>query len=144
MARSIRQLMADDYDDIIQLWADAGLPYKLLGRDSRERISFEMALDHCAFYGLFEDDRMLAVGIANFDGRRGWVNRVAVNPDFRGMNLAGEIIRECEEFLKGKGALVICGLIEDVNYPSISCFQNQGYECLQSILYYSKRESDDV
>jgi ribosomal protein S18 acetylase RimI-like enzyme len=144
MARSIRRLISDDYDDIIQLWSDAGLPYKPLGRDSRQRLTAEMALDFCAFYGLFEDRRMLAMGIANFDGRRGWVNRVAVHPDFRGMNLAGEIIRECEEFLTKQGALVICALIEDVNYPSISCFQNQGYECLQSILYYSKRESDDV
>ena len=144
MARSIRLLAADDYDDILELWADAGLPYKPQGRDSRERLGFEMELDYCAFYGAFEDDRMLAVGIANFDGRRGWVNRVAVHPDFRGMNLAGEIIKKCEDFLKEKGALVICGLIEDVNYPSISCFQNQGYECLPSILYYSKRESDVV
>lgn len=144
MAREIRRLTVDDYDDIIQIWADAGLPYKPAGRDTRERIGREMELDYCAFYGVFENDRMLAVGIANFDGRRGWVNRVAVHPDFRGMKLAGEVIKKCEEFLQEKGALVICALIEDVNYPSISCFQNEGYECLQNILYYSKRESDDV
>ncbi len=143
MSIKIRKLDSEDYDQIIELWADAGLPYKPNGRDSKEMLSKEISLPHCAFFGLFDDDKMLAVGIANFDGRRGWVNRVAVDPDRRGKNYAGMIIKKCEEFLKDQGSVVLCALIEDVNMPSISCFQKNGYTCEGEIEYFTKRDSAD-
>ncbi|MEW6411100.1 MAG: GNAT family N-acetyltransferase [Candidatus Zixiibacteriota bacterium] len=144
MAREIRILSIDDYDDIIRVWSIAGLPYKPKGRDSRESMAREMANSICAFYGLFEDDAMIGVVIANFDGRRGWINRLAIDPDFRGKQLAGELIAHAEEFLRERGAVVICALIEEINYPSISCFQNNGYRCEHNIKYFTKRPSMDA
>lgn len=144
MAREIRRLSVGDYGEIINVWLSAGLDFKPKGRDNKEKIAREIADSHCAFFGLFEDDRMVGVGIANFDGRRGWINRVAVDPDYRGAGLAGEIIAKCETFLEQQGALVICALIEDINYPSISCFQKAGYTCLDEVKYFSKRPSRDA
>ena len=144
MGRDLRRLTADDYDDIIRIWADAGLPYKPQGRDSRERVVREIEREDTALFGLFENGRMLAVGLATFDGRKGWINRVAVDPDRRGEGFGGEIIRACEQFLHSYGAEVISALIEEVNSPSISLFQKHGYSCLKDILYFSKRGSDEV
>lgn len=141
MNQTIRPLTIDDYDLIIELWSDAGLPFKPEGRDSREMMGAEMMLPQTVFLGLFEDGRMLGMGIGNFDGRRGWVNRVAVDPDRRGEKLAGKIISEIEENLEEQGAVVICALIEDINYPSISCFQKQGFVCEQDFKYFAKRRS---
>ncbi len=142
MALELKALSIDDYDVIIGLWADAGLSFKPFGRDSREMMGKEMSLPQCAFFGIFDEQKMLAVGIANYDGRRGWVNRVAVDPDQRGLGLAGRIIGECEAFLRAQGAVVICVLIENVNAPSISCFQKDGYLFEKEIGYYTKRDSD--
>ncbi len=144
MARDLRRLTADDYDDIIRVWGDAGLPYKPEGRDNRTRIALEIERDDTAFYGLFEDGRMLAVGLAIFDGRKGWINRVAVDPDRRGEGFGGEIMKACERFLKERGAEIIAALIEDINSPSISLFQKQGYVVMKEVLYFSKRDSEDV
>lgn len=143
MAKEIMRLTMDDFDDILRVWNDAGLPFKPRGRESREQFALEIDSPQCAVFGLFEDDRMLAVGIANWDGRRGWINRVAVDPDRRGEGLAGIIIRECEDFLHASGAHVICALIEDVNYPSISCFQKEGYRALENIRYFVKYDSPE-
>lgn len=144
MTRDLRKLTADDYDDIIRVWADAGLPHKPEGRDSRTRIALEIGRDDTAFYGLFEDGRMLAVGLATFDGRKGWINRVAVDPDRRGEGFGGEIMKACEQFLRERGAEIIAALIEDINGPSISLFQKQGYVVMKEVLYFSKRDSEDV
>lgn len=141
MNQTIRPLTIDDYDQIIDLWADSGLPFKPEGRDSREMMGVEMLLPQTIFLGLFEDSRMLALGLGNYDGRRGWVNRVAVDTGRRGEGLAGKIIVEIEENLREQGAVVLCALIEDVNYPSISCFQKNGYTCEDSIKYFTKRRS---
>jgi GNAT superfamily N-acetyltransferase len=144
MARDLRRLTADDYDDILRIWSDAGLPYKHQGRDSRERVAAEIGRTDTAFFGWFEDGRMLAVGLATYDGRKGWINRVAVDPDRRGEGFGGEIIAACEQFLRECGAEVIGALIEEVNSPSVSLFQKYGYSCLKEILYFSKRDSDEV
>ncbi|MDF1545247.1 MAG: GNAT family N-acetyltransferase [bacterium] len=144
MGLELKPLTIDNYDAIISLWAEAGLPFKPFGRDSREFMSKEMALSHTAFFGIFDDRKLIAVGIANYDGRRGWVNRVAVDPDQRGQGLAGRIIAECEAFLRAQGAVVICALIETVNSPSISCFQKDGYQYEKEIGYFTKRDSAEA
>lgn len=141
MDHRVERLTADHYDDIIRVWSEAGLEYKPDGRDSRELLVREMALPQCAFFGLFEESRMIGVGIANWDGRRGWINRVAVVPNRRGKRLAVKIIEACEDFLRETGALVICGLIHKNNSTSISCFEREGYSCLDEVGYFSKRDS---
>jgi GNAT superfamily N-acetyltransferase len=143
MDRELRLLTIEDYDDIIRLWSDAGLPYKPNGRDSRIMMQKEMQFAGCAFFGLYENDRMVSVGIANFDGRRGWVNRVAVDPDQRGKRLAAIIIEQCEQFLREQGAVVMTALIEEMNAPSVSCFHHSGYRCEHNILYFTKRDSPE-
>jgi len=140
----IRQLSMDDYDEIIRVWLTAGLTFKPKGRDSRELVAIEMSKAHCAYYGLETESRLIGVGIANWDGRRGWVNRVAIDPDFRGQHLAGRLIDRCEEFLVEQGALVICALIEDVNTPSMSTFERSGYNCEDNFKYWVKRSSMDA
>jgi GNAT superfamily N-acetyltransferase len=144
MAQEIRRLTIDDYDEIIRVWAESGLPFKPKGRDSLGLMAKEMTNTNCAFFGLFENERMIGVIIANFDGRRGWINRLAIDPDRRGEKLAARLIEVAEEFLRSAGAVVICALIEEVNYPSISCFQNNGYNCEHNIKYFTKRPSSDA
>ncbi len=140
----LRKLTDEDYDDIIRIWADAGLPYRPRGRDSKERVTTEIYREDTSYFGLFEDDRMIAVGLATYDGRKGWINRVAVDPDRRGKGFGGRIIEACEKFLKNCGAEVIAVLIEEVNTPSISLFRKHGYTPMKDVLYFSKRDSWDV
>ena len=144
MAQEIKRLGIDDYDAIVRLWSVAGLPFKPKGRDSRPMIAREMSNPECAFWGLYHERELGGVVIANFDGRRGWINRLAIDPDHRGKGLARTLIETSENFLTERGAVVICALIEDINYPSISAFQKSGYLCLDEIKYFSKRASDDA
>jgi ribosomal protein S18 acetylase RimI-like enzyme len=144
MQKEIRKLTIEDYDDLIRVWADAGLTYRPRGRDHKDRIAEQMNRSDTAFIGLFEGGRLLAVGLATYDGRRGWINRVAVDPDYRRQGLAGEIIRECEVFLESLGADIIASLIEDYNLPSMALFQKHGYLYSEDVNYFSKRKSEDT
>ncbi len=144
MSVILKRLSIDDYQEIINLWAAAGLPFKPKGRDSWAMMAKEMQQEGVAYFGIYEENNLLAVGIANYDGRRGWINRVAVDPDRRGQGLAGMIIEECEKFMRSRGAVVMTALIEEINEPSISCFQKAGFICDRSWLYFSKRDSKDL
>lgn len=144
MSTKIKKLSIADYDSIIRLWADAGLKHKPKGRDSRESMQKEMQLDGVSYFGYYENDKLLGVGLANYDGRRGWINRIAVHPDHRGRGIGGILIAEAEKFLKSKGAVVLSALIEDINEPSMTCFEKAGFSCEKEWLYFCKRQSPDA
>jgi GNAT superfamily N-acetyltransferase len=144
MANKIRQLSIDDYDEIIRIWSFAGLPFKPKGRDSKELMEKEMANANVIYYGMYIDEKLVGVCIGNYDGRRGWINRLAIDPDYRGKNLSAELIEKCEQFLYSIGAKVICALIEDINYPSVTTFKKAGYICEDEIKYFAKRPSKDM
>ena len=144
MDKRFRQLTIDDYDDILRVWAVAGLPTKPNGRDSRSMIEAEIGRDYCAFIGVLDGDRMVGVTIVQYDGRRGWVNRLAVDPDFRSLGLAVELIEKCEEYLAQYGEVVVCALIEGLNTPSMGLFEKAGYRCENEIKYWTKRPRPDL
>jgi len=68
------RLTIKHYDQIIRVWGDAGLPYKPSGRDSKESIAREMQRADTVYLGIFVNDRLVAVGVATTDGRKGWNN----------------------------------------------------------------------
>jgi len=144
MEKEIRRLTFDDYDEIMRVWAVSGLPIKSNGRDSRDMVAAEIAREWCAYFGLFVNDKMVGVTITQFDGRRGWINRLAVDPDYRGMGLAGDLMAKCDEFLDQFGEVVPCALIEGENMPSMACFEKAGYVCERSISYWTKRPRPDL
>lgn len=140
----IRRLKITDYDKIIKLWARANLPARPRGRDSRENIVKEMRANPDFFLGAFEDDRLIGVVIMSSDLRKGWINRLAVDPNFRRQGVAKALINECETVLLKCGLRIFSALIEDDNEASKKLFQECGYVEHHDIVYFSKRESDDA
>jgi GNAT superfamily N-acetyltransferase len=143
MEYPIRILNIVDFDDIIDLWARCGLKYRRHGRDSFEAISHQMARAETCFLGMHDCDRLIGVVIGSSDGRKGWINRLAVDPDYRGLGLAGKLIGECENYLHGLDLKVIAALIEDWNSPSIAAFTKAGYAFGEGILYFSRRSEPE-
>ena len=144
MEKKFRRLTIDDYEDMLRVWSVAGLPFKPNGRDSRDMLAAEISRDHCAAFGVFDGARLIGLALANYDGRRGWVNRVAVDPDYRGIGLAIDLMRKCKEFFEQFGEVVICALIEELNYPSMALFEKAGYVCENEIKYWTRRPRPDL
>ena len=113
-------------------------------KQSPKTILNEFKRMETCFLGMFDGDKMIGTIIGSSDGRKGWINRLAIDPDYRGRNLAHRLIEECERYLYDLGLSVIACLIEDVNFPSLSAFKKAGYEITDQILYCSKRPSEDA
>ncbi len=140
----IRQLSIDDYDLIITLWESAGLPVKPQGRDSREemKVQFESMPD--LTLGAFEGKELIGVILGTDDGRKGWINRLAVAPEYIRKGTATRLIAAIEAALKKRGCKIICTLVEDWNDISLQLFKKSGYIKHSDIHYLSKREGDFV
>lgn len=140
----IRNLRPDDYEEIIRIWAEGGLHVKTKGRDSKALVTAEMKRNPDYLIGACIDDKLIGVVVGTYDGRRGCVNRLAVVKEYRKHGIAQELIRVCEERLKASGALVIYALIEVENIPSQTLFKKAGYRYHDGLMFFSKRESDEV
>lgn len=137
----IRTLHAGDYDDILALWRRASLSIRPRGRDSREALTSQMKANPRSFIGAEAEGRLVGVIIASSDTRRGYLNRIAVDPDYQGKGIAGMLTREAERVLHGQGIKVITLLIERANTASRKLAKKLGYVEHPDIIYYSKRES---
>jgi ribosomal protein S18 acetylase RimI-like enzyme len=140
----LRKLTINDYEEIIKLWSRARLPYKPKGRDSKEAIAAQMKANPEFFLGAFEDNRLVGMVIISCDMRKGWINRLAVDPDYRNRGIATALIAESEKILRKHGVRIFCTLIEDYNTASKKLFNECGYVEHRDILYFSKRDSNEI
>lgn len=139
-----RSLTIKNYDEITCLWKRAGLPYRPEGRDSKSALTNEMRANPDFFLGAFENNRLIGVVVLSSDMRKGWVNRLAVDPGYRRRGVAKALIAKSEETFRKHGLRIFGALIEDYNKASMRLFKECGYVEHRDVMYFSKRESKDV
>ena len=139
-----RTLGPEDHDDIISVWKRAGLPIKPRGRDSKEEMAHQMALDPEMFLGCYVDGRLTGMIMGSYDSRKGYINRLAVVKEHRRKGIARALVAEMEKRLRERGFRIITILVEDRSPESMALFSSLGYYRHEDIHYYSKRESDEV
>jgi len=137
-------LTISDYYEMVRLWTKAKLPFKPKGRDSRQAIAAQMKANPEFFLGAFEDAYLVGAVIISCDTRKGWINRLAVDPNYRAHGIAKALIAEAEKVLRKHGIGIFCALIEDYNTASKKLFKECGYVEHHDIIYFSKRDSGEV
>jgi len=141
----IRTLKIEDYGAIIGLWKRAGLPFKPKGRDSKQMMKEQMKVFPELFIGAFYEKKLVGVVIGSYEGRmKGWINRLAVDPEHRRRGVAQQLMRRVEKDLVKRGVAVFCALIETPNKESLGLFQKMGYTVHREVLYVSKRKSQEI
>jgi len=139
-----RRLTIEDYDAVIALWRRSGLTsLRPAGRDSREAFAKQLAEGQIVI-GLEEADRLIGVVVATHDTRKGWINRLAIDPDFRRRGYARRLVEAAEAALRELGLTLIAALIEDDNNASLALFKRLGYAVHTDIYYVSKRDSSEA
>jgi ribosomal protein S18 acetylase RimI-like enzyme len=140
----IRDFNIRDYDALLTLWTSAGLPYKPEGRDSRAEIE-RQAKGSTAIYLVAEAaGEIVGAVLGTHDGRKGWVNRLAVSPPHRRRGLAGELLAEAERRFAALGIGIFACLVEDWNAGSKVFFKKSGYKAFDGMTYFTKRIKADV
>lgn len=137
----IRPFAMADYNRVMELWTAGGLPLKPLGRDSRENVARQVGLPNVLFLVAEEGEEGPVVGtvIATHDGRKGWINRLAVDERLRRRGLGARLVREAEAWLAGLGLDILACLIEADNEVSAAVFEKLGYKKHPEIVYFAKR-----
>jgi len=143
---TIRRLTLDDYDELLALWRRSGLhSLKSQGRDSRAGIARQLASGVQTILGLEVDGQLVGTVLVTHDSRKGWINRLAVDPSYRRRGLGTRLVEAAEEVLREQDIHVIAALVESDNPVSLVLFQKAGYvEIDTGIHYLTKRDSEEA
>ena len=142
----IRSLGIDDYDALLDLWRRAGLrSLRPQGRDSRVALAQQLTSGTLTILGIDADKHLLGAVIATHDSRKGWINRLAVDPQHRQRGYAAQLVTAAENWLGKQHIGVFACLIEGGNTASLALFRKAGYLELPTTMHYlTKRESADA
>jgi ribosomal protein S18 acetylase RimI-like enzyme len=140
----IREFYPEDYDALLKLWDDAKLPYKPKGRDRRDKIEHELKQNNAIFFVAETNGKLVGSIFGTHDGRKGWINRLAVAPEFRKQGIARMLVAKVEKCLSELGIEIVASLIEAWNTKSMQAFERLGYKRHSDVFYFSKRKNTEV
>ncbi len=133
----IRPFRIGDYEKVAALWEEAGIHYRPNGRENRARIAQEMKTGQAIFMVAAAGETIVGVVLGTHDGRKGWINRLAVAKEFRRQNIALKLVTSVENKLDELGIGVVACLIEPENTVSTTYTK-------APVLYFSKKKSIDA
>lgn len=141
---TIRSYTPADYETVISLWIKAGLIHKPNGRDSRSNIDKELQRGRTLFYLAEFEGSIIGTIFGTCDGRKGWINRLAVDPVYQDQHVGASLVGKVEDVLDKMGIGIISVLIDEENEVSHEFFSNFGYVRHDDIIYYAKKIQPDI
>ena len=140
MTLVVRAFTEADRVDVIELWrrCDLSRPWNDPGLD----IDRKLARDGELLLVGTVDDVVAATVMAGYDGHRGWVNYLAVDPDHRGGGHGASIMRAAEERLIELGCPKINLQIRSSNLDAVRFYESIGYS-MDEVVSMGRRLIDD-
>jgi len=139
---TMRPITLSDLPTLIPLWQLAGL--KISPTDSVTGLRRHIGVSgHLALALCTPDGTIIGSVLGSDDGRRGWVNHLAIHPDYQSQGLGRLLIETITTRLKAQGCEKINLLITGPNQKVIPFYQANGFG-FDDIIYMTKWITGDV
>ncbi len=123
------------YEEVIEVWRKSGI--RVGSTDTKEELKRIVRRSPQLFLVGKIDEKIIGVVIGGFDGRRGYVHHLAVNPDYQkkgyGKLILGELMNKFLELKVHKVHL----FIEKYNKEVIEFYRNLGWEIRDDLIMMS-------
>lgn len=124
-----------DYAAALELWQNAGSGVRLGPSDVPQEIEKKLQRDPDLFLVAELDGRLVGTVIGGFDGRRGLVYHLAVEPAQRGQVIGSKLMNELEVRLKEKGCIRCYLLVTLENTDAMEYYEARGWSRMQIATY---------
>ena len=137
----IRCFQSEDEPAVIALWQQCDLvrPWN----DPHRDICRKLKINPEWFLVGLVDGQVVATVMAGYEGHRGWLNYLAVAPEFQRRGLAREIVAEAERLLRKAGCPKINLQIRTSNQAVIEFYRRLGYSVDDVVSMGKRLEHDD-
>lgn len=143
MQTAIRAYAADDETAVIALWQRCGLtrPWNDPAKDIRRKLAEQPEL----FGILLADDgaRVIGTVMAGYEGHRGWINYLAVDPALQGRGLGRRLMNWAEARLLERGCPKINLQVRQGNEAALAFYAALGYADDKVVSLGKRLEHDD-
>lgn len=137
----IRPFEPADTEAVIALWHTCGLtrPWNDPHRDIQRKLSTQPQM----FLVVADAAEVLGTAMIGWDGHRGWVSYLAVEPDRRGLGYARLLMAEAERLLIEAGCPKLMLMVRSDNRAVIDLYERLGY-ALETTVVMGKRLIPDI
>ncbi len=121
----IRPYSADDEGAVISVWERSGLtrPWN----DPRKDICRKLLVRPDLFLVAERDGVVVGTVMVGYDGHRGWINYLGVDPDYQRQGVGRALMAEAERLLRAEGCPKINLQIRTANVEAIEFYRRIGY-----------------
>ena len=136
----IRPYSADNEDAVVELWQRCGLtrPWN----DPHKDIARKLKVNPELFLVGFVNGKVAASAVAGYEGHRGWVNYLAVDPDFQRKGLGRQMMQNVEQALARMGCPKVNIQVRTGNLNAIEFYKNLGYKIDETVSMGKRLEED--
>ena len=137
----IRPFESGDTEDVIGLWERCGLvrPWN----DPRKDIARKQIVQPELFLVAEESNSLIGTVMAGYDGHRGWVNYLAVDPELRRRGLGRKLMAEAEQALLDFGCPKVNLQVRSENSEVLAFYERIGYSRDDVISFGRRLLQDD-
>ncbi len=135
---SIRAITSDDYNALVELWTASGSGFQVKGRESADAMTRHLEQFPDLSFVAIANDKFVGAVLGTHDGRKGWINRLAVRPEFRRQGVAAALVEACDSAIRSAGIEIVASLVEADNEASTALFRKLGYSDAIEVRYFRK------
>lgn len=137
----IRAFEAADEEEVIALWSRCGLlrPWN----DPRKDIARKQSVQRNLFLVAIVDGAIAATLMAGYEGHRGWINYLAVDPTLRRRGIGRALMAEAELRLRQLGCPKINLQIRRDNREAIAFYERIGFREDPVVSFGKRLEHDE-
>lgn len=121
----VRAYQTEDQEALVALWRDCGLVAPQ--NDPIKDIQRKQEVDPDLFLVGVLKGRLVASVMGGYEGHRGWINYLAVQPSAQGRGYGREIMEIIEQQIRNKGCPKINLQVRSSNPAVIAFYQTLGY-----------------
>lgn len=136
----VRQYLPDDEKAVIELWRKCDLikPWNNPKRDIERKLKVDPEL----FLVGLVDNQIVATVIGGYEGHRGWVYYLAVDPTYQRRGLGRQIMGVVEKKILAMGCPKINLQVRANNAAAVRFYENIGYKT-EDIINMGRRLVED-
>lgn len=136
MSHTIRPFTEADTSAVVDLWklCDLTRPWNDPTKDITRKLTVQPEL----FLLAEQEGRIVGSVMAGYEGHRGWINYLAVHPDYRRAGLGRQLMAAAEKRLLNLGCPKINLQVRTSNAAAIGFYQSIGF-AQDEVISYGKR-----
>lgn len=141
---TIRPAREGDYAAIVEVWRDSGLSVRLAGRDAPAAFAEQLAHFPDLYLVAETNKQLIGVVLGTHDWRKGWINHLAVRPEYRRRGVAKAMVSACESAIRKCGIQIVAALVEPENTASAALFASMNYAEDIPVRYFRRLSHADA